>query len=202
MAMSIPLTANEARVLTALVRLETPLSGRALARITDLTQSAAQRALTRLRIEGLVTVEPAPPSLLYRANRAHLAMPALLTLLHLDDELRARTAECVAGWQLPPESLVIYGSVARGDAGPSSDLDVLVVRSDGTQPDEPAWQHQVAELAERLSQWTGRQASIIDINRREAAEGLAAQEPFLVQADREGWLVAGRALRMLSGSQT
>jgi hypothetical protein len=57
------------------------VSGRAVGRMAGLTQSSAQRALTRLREDGLVLVEPAPPSLLYRANHEHLAMPALVGLL-------------------------------------------------------------------------------------------------------------------------
>src|SRR5438105_14534311 len=114
------LTPNEGRVLRALLRVDTPLTGRAVARITGLTQSTAQRTLTRLREEGLVLAELAPPSLLYRANPDHLAMPAMISLLGLDDELRARVADRVAAWGLPPLSLVVYGSVTRGEATSAS----------------------------------------------------------------------------------
>jgi predicted nucleotidyltransferase len=193
---------NEARVLRALLRVQTPLTGRAVARITGLTQPTAQRTLTRLRETGLVLAEPAPPSLLYRANPDHLAMPAILALLGLDDELRARMAERVAKWRLPPASLVVYGSVARGEPMAGSDLDVLVVRPGTTEPDEVAWQEQVAELADQVQRWTGRRASVVDMSHREAAQGLADREPFLVEAAREGWLIAGRALGELSERQT
>ena len=91
-----------------------------MARITGLTQSTAQRTLTRLREGGLVLAESAPPSLLYRANPDHLAMPAMISLLGLDDELRARVADRVAAWGLPPLSLVVYGSVTRGEATSAS----------------------------------------------------------------------------------
>ena len=114
------LTANEGRVLRALLRVNTPLTGRAVARITGLTQSTAQRTLTRLREGGLVLAESAPPSLLYRANPDHLAMPAMISLLGLDDQLCARVADRVAAWGLPPLSLVVYGSVTRGEATSAS----------------------------------------------------------------------------------
>jgi predicted nucleotidyltransferase len=185
-------------VLTALLRVETPVTGRAVARITGLSQSAAQRAVASLREAGLVLAEPAPPSLLYRANPDHLAMPPLLALLHLDDELRDRMAELVAGWQVPPMSTVVYGSVARGEATAGSDLDLLVVRPDATEPDEATWQQQLVDLAERVQRWTGRRASVVDMSRREARNGLVHREPFLVQAARDGWLIAGQALRQLA----
>lgn len=193
---SVSLTPAEARVLTALMHVDTPLSGRAIARVTGLTQSTAQRTLTSLREEGLVAAEPAPPSILYRPNSEHLAMPPLLALLHIDDELRARIAEHVAGWRLPPVSVVILGSIARG-AGTRSDVDVLVVRPDTIEPDESIWQNQLSDLADGLLRWTGRRASVIEMSRDEATKGLGRAEPILVEADRDGQLIAGRGLRDL-----
>jgi predicted nucleotidyltransferase len=175
------------------------MTGRALARVAGLSQPTAQRALTRLRQAGLVVAEPAPPALVYRANAEHLAMPALLWLLGLEERLRARLAEHVAGWQRPPESVVVYGSVVRGQTTVASDIDVLVVRADAIEPDEVTWQRQLGELSDRVLGWTGKRASVVEMSLREAREGLAAREPFLVEADRDGWLIAGRALHELSG---
>jgi predicted nucleotidyltransferase len=202
MAMLAALDPSEARVLAALLRVDTPLSGRAIARVTGLTQSSAQRTLTRLRASGLVVAEPAPPSLLYRANPDHLALPALLDLLRLDDELRARMAAHVAGWQAPAAAVVVYGSVARGDAVAGSDLDVLVVRPDTTEPDDSTWQQQLADLADRLQRWTGRRTSVVEMSQHEAARGLADREQFLVEAERDGWQIAGRTLAQLAESRT
>jgi predicted nucleotidyltransferase len=196
------LAANEERVVAALLRSETPLTGRAVARIAGLTQSTAQRALSRLREAGLVIAEPAPPSLLYRANPEHLAMPAILALLHLNDELRARITEHVAGWRLPPAGAVIYGSLARGEANPGSDLDILVVRPDTTEPDDATWQGQITALGDQVQRWSGRRASIVEMSRGEVTEGFASMKPFLVEAARDGWVVAGQALRVLAERAT
>jgi len=178
------------------------MTGRALARVTGISQSTAHRALTRLRDAGLVVAERTPPAVVYRANAEHLAMPALVALIRLEELLRARFAEHVAGWRRRPESMVLYGSVARGQATPASDIDVLAVRPDGIEPDEETWQGQIAELSDRVLRWTGRRASVIDMSATEATEGLAAREPYLVEADRDGWLIAGRALHELSAQAT
>ena len=61
-------------------------------------------------------------------------------------------------------------------------------------PDDPTWQQQVSGLADAAQRWTGRLPSVVEISRSEAREGLADREPYLVQADREGWLIAGHAL--------
>lgn len=189
-------------MLAALLRLDTPVTGRAVARIAGLTQSTAQRALTSLRSSGLVLAEPAPPSWLYRANLDHLAMPALRALYGLDDELRTRMADHVAGWRLPPVSVIVFGSVARGEVTPGSDIDVLVVRPDGAEPDQVTWEQQVAALADRLQRWTGAAASVLEMSRSEAIQGVADREPFLVEADRDGWLIAGESLSDLGGHRS
>jgi predicted nucleotidyltransferase len=186
------------RMLRVLLRGGPPMTGRALARVAGLKQSTAQRALTRLRDAGLVIADHAPPALVYRANTDHLAMPALVALLQLEEQLRLRIVEDVAGWQRRPESVVVFGSVARGQATATSDVDVLVVRPDAIEPDEAVWQLQLAELSGCVHRWTGRRASVIEMSAREAGEGLAVQEPFLVEADQDGWLIAGRAVRELA----
>lgn len=192
----------EALVLRILERGSVPLSGRAIARIAGLSQSTTQRALARLRGAGLVVADEAPPSLLYRVNRDHLAIPSLLALLHLDDELRRRMGEHVAHWRTRPLAVIVYGSVARGTAGASSDVDVLVVRPNGIATDEAPWQDQLAELAAQIERWTGRPASVIELSGHEAAQGMIEREPFLVEADHEGWLIAGRSLRDLAAGRT
>lgn len=142
-------------------------------------------------------VEHVPPALVYRINTDHLAMPAVRALLHLDEQLRSRLVEQVAGWQRQPESVVVFGSVARGQATAASDIDLLVVRPNAVEPDEASWEGQVAELSHRIGRWTGRPASVIEMSRQEASDGFASREPFLVEADRDGWLIAGHALNEL-----
>jgi predicted nucleotidyltransferase len=195
------LNPNEARVLMALLNVDKPLSGRAVARIAELSQSTSQRTLIRLREVGLVATEAAPPALLYRLNRDHLAMPALSSLLRIDDELRVRAGEQIAGWRLPPLSALIYGSFARRALTADSDIDVLLVRPDAIQADDATWQEQVADLTDQVQRWTGRRASVIDMSLEEAAAGMVDREPFLVQADKDGWLLAGQRLRELAGAR-
>ncbi|HEY4027671.1 MAG TPA: MarR family transcriptional regulator [Candidatus Dormibacteraeota bacterium] len=202
MVQGAPVDPNESRVLAALLRVDAPVTGRSVARVTGLSQSTTQRVLNRLRESGLVVAEPAPPSWLYRANRDHLAMPALRSLLHLDEELRTRAAEHVAAWRLAPASLVVYGSVARGEAVAGSDIDVLAVRAERIEPDELTWQHQLAGLADHLQRWTGRRGSVVEMSRSEAVQGLADREPFLVEAERDGWLIAGESLSDLAGHRS
>jgi predicted transcriptional regulator len=188
------------RLLAALLRTDTPVSGRALARMVGMSQSSAQRALVKLRHAGLVTTEHAPPAILYRLNRDHLAVDAIASLLATAQRLRDGLAREIRRWRVRPLSAVLYGSVARGTAvTATSDVDILLIRPDEVGPDDPDWARQAADLGEKIRRWTGRPASVIELSGREARSGLADGEPFLQNAVREGLLLAGSPLRSVTG---
>lgn len=185
----------ERAVLQALLRTEAGLSGRALARVTGLTQSSAQRALVRLREQGLVVADEAPPALLYRVNRDHVAIPAVVELLSLPERIRDRSAELISRWRVQPVSAVLYGSVVRHEARAGSDVDMLVVRPMRTRPDDAVWEEQAAGLSDALRRWTGLTPSVVELTPAEVRRGLASREPYIVEAADGGLLVAGRTLR-------
>ncbi len=49
------------------------------------------------------------------------------------DDLVSRIVRCVA-----PSRILVFGSAARGELGPNSDLDILVIVPDGTHRGETA----------------------------------------------------------------
>lgn len=190
---------KEALVLDALLRADAPVSGRALSRITGLSQSSAQRAVARLRQTGLVETLSVPPALLYRPNLDHLAMPLVREMLNLDRVLRDRLADLVSTWKVKAENVTVYGSVARGEPTDVSDIDVLVIRRFGVRVDDPVWQEQIASMGSMLQRWTGRRASVIEVSSIDARHGLSSGEKYLCEAARDGWTVSGRPLAVLGG---
>src|ERR1700730_18610831 len=73
---------------------------------------------------------------------------------------------------------------------------------DTAEPDDAVWQIQLAALVDHVQRWSGRRASVIEMSRGEVNHGLTIREPFLVEAAREGWVVAGKPLPELAGSGT
>ena len=98
--------------------------------------------------------------------------------------------------------VVLFGSVARGEAAPQSDLDLLVVRSADCDPDEPVWQEQLSKLQAHASAWTGNDTRVLEFGDQE----ITGREPqqVLTDATRDGIELYGtlRVLRRGSRAHT
>jgi predicted nucleotidyltransferase len=58
-------------------------------------------------------------------------------------------AESVQAMRPEPVHVSVFGSLARGDAGPASDIDVLIV-TDSEAAHDDGWADQVHALADRV----------------------------------------------------
>ena len=99
-------------------------------------------------------------------------------ILPLVRRLKARLAEAYG-----PRfaGLVLYGSYARGEAGPDSDVDLLVVLNGPV--DRWAEIARLADLAVEVEEGTGEMLSLLP---RSTADVSAAASPLLRNVRREG----------------
>jgi hypothetical protein len=149
-----------------------------------------RRALKRLVLEGVVDERQAGRANLYALNREHLAASSIEQLAHLRAQLLGRLRDEIAGWAVAPTVAALFGSVARGDSGPHSDLDLFFVRPAGA--DEDAWERQIATLATRATRWTGNDARPLDVAEEDLIGGLA-DEPVIAEIVDHGVFLAGSA---------
>jgi predicted nucleotidyltransferase len=114
-------------VLATLLRTSTPMTGRQIHRVAGTSQQTAQRVLHDLARLGIAEVQPAGSARLYTLNRNHAAVPALRQLVQPLNLLRDAITEAVADDHGKVQALILFGSVARGDATRDSDIDLLVI---------------------------------------------------------------------------
>ena len=116
-------------VLEVLARTTLPLTGRAVQQLAPRTASQAgvQKALDRLAATGLVRQTPAGRSILNQLNRDHALAPAVIEVVALGDTMPARIAEVIRRHAGEASKALLFGSVTRGEAGPDSDIDLLLV---------------------------------------------------------------------------
>lgn len=161
-------------VLAVLARTTEPLSGRSIAALTDgkVSQRRTNDVLGELAAAGVVLREDRPPAKLYRLNRDHVAAAGITALAGQWETLVRRIRDDLAGWSPAPVTACLFGSAARGEGGPDSDIDILLVPGDevrASEPSERVWQEQVDSLSQRVRAWSGNRCEILELTASELA---------------------------------
>ena len=175
-------------VLEILARTDTPLSARAIARLTDgrVSHTQANAILKALTTAGIVNSESRPPAYLHTLNRQHVAADPIVALASMRTVLFDRMRAAVASWDTEPAAAWVFGSFARGNATADSDIDVLIVRPDSTDEDDPAWQGQIAQFEQDVRDWSGNDCNAIEFSRREFAELVESRERLPADVAHDG----------------
>lgn len=196
------LSAGDAGALTVLSRTEVALTGRRVAELAGANHTTILRALNELAGQGIVVVEPAGRANLYRLNRAHVLAPMLLEAANAAGAVRGRLVTDLKAWHIPCLHASLYGSLARGQAGPASDIDVLVVRPESLSPhDETAWELQLAATEAAMHAFTGNNLSWLDTTVTDLQRADAADEPIFKSWRDDAILLVGEPLpRLLHGT--
>jgi predicted nucleotidyltransferase len=172
-------------VLAALSSGDLELSGRELARrVAHGSPEGIRRAADRLVTQGTVLRRAAGAAHLYRLNRDHLAAPYIEALANLRSELIERLRAHLENWSEPAKLAILVGSAARAQASAESDLDLLVIRARGVDPDSDAWRAQLLELQRSATRWTGNDARIVEYGEEEL--GSRDAEPLFREALVDG----------------
>ncbi|MBW6469337.1 MAG: nucleotidyltransferase domain-containing protein [Anaerosomatales bacterium] len=102
---------------------------RELARLTGSSLYLVQRELARLVHTGILCREPRGRQVEYSLVPAHPAWPGLSDLLLRTEALAGRLASALEPLDDRVALAWIFGSTARGDARPDSDIDLMVISS-------------------------------------------------------------------------
>lgn len=190
-------------VLSALARADVEFTGRELAQRTGRGSVAGvRRVADRLVEEGIVLRRVAGRSHLYRLNREHVAAQWIEGLATLPEQVIDQLRAIIADWEQAPSLAFLFGSVAKRQASPESDLDVLVVRQLGCDPESDRWRTQLIALQQKATGLTGNDARVLEVGEEELCVGMA--EPVFDDVLREGIALLGtkRKLRRLLDSRS
>ena len=176
-------------VLRVLAAADAEFTGRETHRLMGhSSEEGVRQALGRLAEQGIVLRRRAGRAYLYSFNREHVAAPWVMGLVGLRQQLIERIRDAIAPWSIQPIVAVLFGSVARGEAGPSSDVDIFFIRPSGA--DEDLWMEQVAALTAAVTRWTGNDARALEFSQGEL-EAHELDEPLVGNVLDQGIELAG-----------
>jgi predicted nucleotidyltransferase len=178
-------------VLAALLRTGTPLTGRRVHGLLrdDFSLWTVQEALKDLAGLGLVTTETVGRAGVHRINEEHVAIGPLRTLLSPVALLKGVLQDIVGD---EVRSVVVFGSVGRGEPGPDSDIDLAVNA-------EAGWDDR-ARIEDTVRARMGRACDVLAFTPTEFTRLAAEGEPVVAAILSDGVVLIGSLPRRKPGA--
>lgn len=179
-------------VLAVLARARQAFTLRDLARmIPNRSYNGLGLAADRLASQGIVDAGRTGNVRTYALNWEHLAAGPIAQLATARARLIDRLVDAFDAMPERPVFAALFGSAARGDMRPDSDIDLLIVHRDG---DSERAHESASDLAHLVTRWTGNDARPVLYGESQILPG----DPLLSSVADEGVALVGGA-RWLNG---
>lgn len=167
------------------------LTGRGLAHLVGVSTFKMHTVLKFLTAQGVLIKTNVGNGNLYRLNEEHVLIKQVLTSLFdfqkgLIDGLGS---DVIKKFEPKPISVILYGSIARGDDKPDSDIDIVLIYNDREKPkevDDKIWQDIPFKYGNNLS--------VKHVSVTELKEALNKKDSFARNLIKEGRSIAGMSL--------
>jgi len=186
--------------LRILWRAGTGMTGRQVARVAEGAGSTSgiRYALDRIVRQGVVDVESVGASNVYTINRDHLLFPAIDAAFRGTEvwplfAQRIREVVHEVYGRDDAVTVAVFGSVARGEATVSSDVDLLVVTPDEDEQDRV--DRFVSSLHGRAQRWTGQAVQVYATTPARLREAREHDDPIIASFQADAVVVSGPRLQ-------
>ena len=175
------------------------LSVRTAARLSGVSLAQTSRILPELAKLGVLDRTEVPPSTVYQLVEENVASRAIRLLARSRDQVLSELGELAKSMAIPPVSIIVFGSFARGEAGPESDVDVVVVR--GIHVDSSSeWSEGIDEWRRRTRRLSGNEVEVMEIDECDVSSRLRSRRPVWQDIRRDGVVVFGKTLEEMQSS--
>jgi len=193
---------TQGRILAVLAQTSAELNLRTLARHSGVSHAQASRVMPHLVALGIVQRRDVPPAALFRLVEDHVAARAVLAVARARTTVLDELGRTAADISPAPLSVIVFGSLARGDAHPRSDIDIVVVRPPGVDDDHDTWHTTLEQWRQGARRLTGNPIEILDVSDADAARLLRSRRPLWSDIRQHGIVILGRTIEELTGRRS
>jgi predicted nucleotidyltransferase len=178
-------------VLAVLLRTGEPMTGRQLHGLVsdDYSLWSVQEALKALTRLGLVESHTIGRAGVHTINDGHAFVAPLRALVDPIAALKAAIGEVIDS---QVRAVIVFGSIARGDPGVDSDIDLAVIAA-------PTWDQRV-ELRDTVRTRLGNNCDVLLFTEPEFRQRAAKGEPVVGDILRDGVALIGTKPRVRTGA--
>jgi predicted nucleotidyltransferase len=187
----------DADVLQVLARTHEPVTGNRLAQLAGRSYAQVHAVVGRLVDHGIVDVQQIGRTYAYSLNRRHSLANVISAAVAAPEDVESSIRDDVSEWSLQPVSVSIFGSAARRTATHQSDIDLIIIREDNVDEDDPAWSAQVGALVHTVEIMSGNRVQIVDLRESELNEAATDQQPLIASLQHGARTLAGTEIREL-----
>lgn len=192
----------QGRILAVLAETTAELNLRAIARLADVSPAQASRLLPELVTLGLVERREAPPSALFVLVEDNVASRAVRALSRSRDTVLEELGTLVRQIDPRPVSVIVFGSMARGEADAASDVDLVLVRPADVGEDDARWGSSAEAWRTAVRRLTGNPVQVLEADENEIARRLRRPTALWADVVRDGVVVFGSPLDELRGRRS
>ncbi len=189
----------QGRILAVLAETTAELNLRSIARLSGVSLAHASRVMPMLVELGVAERREAPPSALFRFVPENVASRAIAALTRTRQTVLDELGACARQLNPAPVSVIVFGSFARGEADPESDIDIVVVRPRSVAEDDDAWRRGLDEWRLKAGRLAGNRVELLEVSEADAARSLRGRKPLWVDIQRDGVVVFGAAMPIAKG---
>jgi len=172
------------------------LSVRTAARLSGVSLAQTSRILPELATLGILDRTEIPPSTVYQLVEENAASRAIRSLARSRDRVLAELGELAKLMVIPPVSIIVFGSFARGEAGRESDIDIVMVRGSCIDASSE-WSEGLDEWRRSARRLTGNEVEVMEVDEFDVSLRLRSRRPVWQDIRREGIVVFGKTLQEL-----
>jgi predicted nucleotidyltransferase len=183
----------QGKLLAVFAETTASLSVRTAARLSGVSLAQTSRILPELASLGILERAEVPPSTVYRLIEENVASRTIVLLARSRDHVLAELGAAARSMGVPPVSIVVFGSFARGDAGSESDVDVVMVHQRGVEV-TPLWSEGVESWRHTTRRLTGNEVEVMEVDERDIGSRLRSRRPVWLDIRREGIVIFGKTL--------
>lgn len=165
------------------------LSGNALAQMVGVSRPRANQALRVLVSLGALSQRAVGKAFLYKICPEHtLVKQIFMPLLEFQKNIYANLGQLIAKHSKPhPVAIILYGSFARGEENPDSDIDIALIYPQKTNiPPE-----NLESLITTIRKHYGNTLSVQILCKQQLFDGYKSGQPLITNIINEGLVLHG-----------